>query len=80
MERVKKPKPLAVCTVCRAFTDRPAQVNNRCVTTVHGRRCYGVFKSGLGVVWDECLSCHAFGKVGTQTCSECSGFGWHLVR
>ncbi|MBI4192098.1 MAG: hypothetical protein HY525_16355 [Betaproteobacteria bacterium] len=80
MKLVKKEKPLGVCNVCRAYTDQHEYVNHRCNKTVHGRRCYGTFKSGLGEVWDQCQTCHATGKVGTQTCSECAGFGWHLIR
>jgi len=79
MERVKKHKPLGVCSVCRALTEQHAQVNHRCVHVVNGRRCYGIFKSGLVHVWDECLTCGASGRVGTQICTACNGFGWHLI-
>jgi hypothetical protein len=78
MKRDKKPKPLAVCDVCRAITDERADVNHRCTKPYRGRRCYGIFKSGLGIVWNECESCGATGMVGSLPCSSCAGFGWHL--
>ena len=53
-------------------------LNSRCMKTVNNRRCSGIYKSGLTDIWDECESCNATGMVGTQVCSECSGFGWHL--
>jgi DnaJ-class molecular chaperone len=31
------------------------------------------------VVWDECQACFATGKVGSEACVECSGWGWHLI-
>lgn len=76
--RVKKPKPLAVCDVCRSFTIVHEDVNHRCGKPYRGRRCYGIYKSALGMVWIECQSCGATGIVGSLPCSECSGFGWHL--
>lgn len=79
MLRVKKPKPLAVCNVCGTFTGELTEVNHRCGKVVYGRRCSGMFKSSLGLVWDECQPCNTTGKVGTQTCSECSGWGWRLL-
>jgi hypothetical protein len=79
MLRVKKPKPLAVCNVCGAFAAELRDVNHRCGKVVYGRRCAGTFKSSLGLVWDECLPCYATGKVGSQTCTECSGWGWRLL-
>jgi hypothetical protein len=30
-------------------------------------------------VWAECETCHATGKVGTQVCDGCLGFGWRLI-
>jgi hypothetical protein len=80
MDRVKKPKPCGVCNVCRTVTDQLAYLNHRCTRTVYGRRCYGIFRSGLGEVWEECKTCRATGQVGIRTCSDCSGLGWHLLR
>lgn len=74
----KKSKPLGVCTVCRDFTDEHMRMNHRCSRTVLGRRCSGVYKSSLTIVWYECPGCHAAGKVGTQQCTECKGWGWLL--
>lgn len=80
MPRFKKPKPLAVCTVCGAYTDELAYVNSRCHKTVTGRRCSGIFRSGLGQSWAECESCEGYGKVGSVSCSVCKGFGWKLMK
>jgi hypothetical protein len=74
----KKSKPLEVCSVCHALSDRREDLNHRCSTTVHGRRCSGTYKSSMAYTWDQCESCQATGKVGTQACPECSGFGWKM--
>ena len=78
MRPVKKPKPLGACSVCHTPTDHHEALNQRCQRIVYGRRCPGTFKSDLSYVWDECESCKGVGKVGTQVCAECSGFGWRL--
>jgi DnaJ-class molecular chaperone len=78
MRPQKKDKPLAVCTVCQALTDRHEYRNNRCNQIVAGRRCSGQFQSALTRLWDECQGCTGTGKVGTQVCTECKGFGWNL--
>ena len=73
-----KPKPLAVCNVCQALTELHEDLNHRCRSTVQGRRCYGTYKSGLACLWDRCETCEGVGRVGTQACGECAGFGWKL--
>ena len=78
MRLTKKPKPLAVCNVCHALTDQHESINQRCNNTVSGRRCSGTYHSNLTAVFDECGSCQATGKVGSQTCGECQGFGWRF--
>jgi hypothetical protein len=75
---VKKRKPVGACTICRAPTDHREMLNQRCRRIVYGRRCAGTFKSDLSTIWDECGSCEGIGKVGTQLCTECGGFGWRL--
>jgi DnaJ-class molecular chaperone len=70
--------PLAACNVCHALTNQHEALNHRCDKTVTGRRCYGTYKSGVANLWDQCDSCEATGKVGSQPCSECGGFGWRL--
>jgi hypothetical protein len=74
----KQPKPLGVCSVCRALTNEKVYLNHRCSQTLHGRRCSGMFKSALTVLWDQCESCGATGKVGSQSCSGCLAFGWKM--
>jgi len=74
----KRHHPLAACDVCHALTDRHESVNHRCGKVVTGRRCYGTYKSGITNLWDACDSCGATGKVGSQTCGECGGYGWRL--
>ena len=51
MRQVKKPKPAGACTVCRAPTELHESLNNRCRSTLNGRRCYGVYKSDLSYIW-----------------------------
>ena len=78
LRRDKKPKPLGVCTLCRDYTDEHIRMNHRCVQVHRGRRCSGVYRSSLSVVWIECPTCHGTGSVGTQKCGECAGWGWML--
>lgn len=78
MRLSKLPHPLAVCSVCGAMTNEHESLNHRCDRTVTGRRCYGTYKSGVSHLWDQCESCEATGKVGSQVCSACNGFGWNL--
>lgn len=79
MRQVRRPKPLGVCNVCGQLTDMLEMVNQRCNRTIHGRRCAGQIKSELGHIWVKCESCDAAGKVGSQKCRECLGFGWRLL-
>jgi DnaJ-class molecular chaperone len=80
MHRIKKTKPRAVCTVCGAYTIEMAFLNSRCNKVVTGRRCTGVFRSGLGQIWSECENCKGHGRLGSMSCSECKGFGWKLMK
>ncbi len=80
MQHSKKDKPLGVCDVCHVLTELHADVNHRCRQIRDGRRCSGIYKSGLGVTWEECQTCLAHGVVGRQPCTACGGHGWHLVR
>ena len=52
---------------CVCTRKKSLPLNHRCSHVLNGRRCYG---------WDQCESCEATGKVGTQACSACAGFGW----
>jgi DnaJ-class molecular chaperone len=45
---------------------------------VHGRRCYGHYKSSLGHLWDRCEGCNGTGHTGSMPCASCKGFGWLL--
>ena len=72
------PKPLAACDVCHALTNVHEFVNHRCDKVVNGRRCYGHYKSSLGMLWDRCESCNGTGRIGSMTCTGCQGFGWLL--
>jgi hypothetical protein len=78
MRPEKKHKPLAVCSVCHALSNQHEELNHRCGHQFNGRRCYGTYKSAITYLWDQCEGCEATGQVGTQTCSECAGFGWKL--
>jgi len=74
----KKDKPLGACNVCHALTNRHESMNHRCDQVVSGRRCSGIYKSALTYLWDACEGCDCTGMVGTQTCTECNGFGWKM--
>jgi hypothetical protein len=74
----KKAKPLAVCSVCQALSNRHELVNHRCDQIVSNRRCSGIYKSALTYLWDACEGCECTGRVGTQVCTECKGFGWKI--
>jgi hypothetical protein len=74
----KKEKPLAVCSVCHALSNEHAHLNHRCNEIVNNRRCYGIYKSGLTFLWDACEGCDSTGRVGTQVCTECHGYGWRM--
>lgn len=76
MRTQRKDKPLAACGVCRGLTDRHEDLNHRCNQVINGRRCYGTYKSAIAYLWDQCEACEARGKVGTQPCAACAGFGW----
>jgi hypothetical protein len=78
MRPEKMPKPLAACNVCHALTNQHELVNHRCDKVVYGRRCYGTYKSALTYLWDACEGCDSTGKVGTQVCTACGGFGWKM--
>jgi hypothetical protein len=67
-----------VCNVCGAFTNHHEFLNHRCDKTVTGRRCSGTYKSSVAFLWDACDGCDATGHVGSQTCSQCEGYGWRL--
>jgi DnaJ-class molecular chaperone len=71
-------KPLGVCDVCHALTNLHEAVNHRCNEVVHGRRCYGHYKSSLGHLWDRCEGCNGTGHTGSMPCASCKGFGWLL--
>jgi len=45
---------------------------------VNNRRCYGIYKSGLAYLWDACEGCECTGRVGSQECIECKGYGWKM--
>jgi len=74
----KQPKPLEVCSVCDALSNQRADLNHRCNRTLHGRRCSGTYKSALSRLWNPCEACAAAGKVGSEVCRECAGFGWKM--
>ena len=78
MRRQKKDKPIGVCSVCQALSERRENLKHRCDQMVAGRRCSGIYESALTRLWDECQGCEGTGQVGTQICSECKGFGWKL--
>jgi hypothetical protein len=78
MRTDKLPKPSGVCSVCSALSNERRQLNNRCDGMFAGRRCSGTMKIATSRLWDQCESCGATGKVGSQVCSACLAFGWKM--
>jgi len=78
MRGEKLPKPSGVCSVCSALSSERRQLNQRCLGMFNGRRCYGQYKIATSRLWDQCESCGATRKVGSQVCSVCLAFGWKM--
>jgi hypothetical protein len=78
MRTGKRPKPAGACSVCFGLTRQRMLLNHRCDRVVNGRRCSGTYRSAMTFLWDPCDSCEATGKVGSQVCRECAGFGWRM--
>jgi hypothetical protein len=74
----KLPKPSSVCSVCAALSSERRHLNQRCTGMFGGRRCYGISKIATGRLWDQCESCGATGRVGSQVCGACLAFGWKM--
>ena len=74
----KLPKPSGVCSVCSALSSERRSLNQRCPGMFNGRRCSGIMKIATGRVWDQCESCGATGKVGSQLCIPCLALGWKM--
>ena len=67
-----------MCSVCSALSNARENLNHRCGHTFSGRRYYGIYKSAMTYLWDPCAGCEATGRVGSEVCRECAGFGWKL--
>ena len=74
-------KPVAVCSVCRAFSKNAININDRCNNTYDGDRCNGVWRSAFQVGdWKECPFCNATGEKANSRCTQCEGSGWINFR
>ena len=72
--------PMAVCTVCGAYSRSP-NINERCGRQFNAKRCTGVMRSAISNNdWKECTNCNASGKEAQGKCSMCEGIGWFYCR
>jgi hypothetical protein len=80
----KKPRPVAVCTSCRAVADTTANVGATCGRTITRRtKCDGTLVIALQEKdWEECPGCYGSGYKGNAStiCAYCQGGGWLFVR
>jgi hypothetical protein len=73
--------PVAVCTVCHAYSTNISVINERCGNRYNNKRCQGVWRSALSEGdWQECSSCNATGREPQGRCNQCGGFGWIYCR
>ena len=80
-ESEKRPKPVAICTNCRAVYYTPIRINQCCGRIVDGKRCKGGISSALMKSdWEECPSCLGSGEKAEAICSKCNHVGWLFVR
>jgi hypothetical protein len=77
----KRPKPVALCTICGASSYDATLINGECGRMVGAERCSGTNKREMRKTdWKECTVCSATGLVRTGTCERCDGVGWLFVR
>jgi len=75
-KRKKRAQPVGVCSICSALTNLREDIYYGCDRFVNGTRCAGTFNSATMYVWYECGSCKATGKVESDICGKCFGYGW----
>jgi DnaJ-class molecular chaperone len=74
-------RPVAICTVCHAYSSIVTAINERCGNRYNGKRCQGVWRSALNEEdWQACPSCNATGREIQGRCKQCDGFGWIYCR
>ena len=77
----KRPRPVAVCTVCGAVSYSSNLISGLCDRRVANKRCDGINGSALRTTdWDECPECAGSGTSGATQCGQCEGSGWLCVR
>lgn len=77
-----RPRPVAVCTKCKTYSDRIEAVNQGCHRGSGKDRCKGIFRSAIGADdWATCTVCNgtAF-TAARERCGVCQGTGWRFVR
>jgi len=74
---MKRPRPVAQCTMCGKVSRFMDQIGRPCGRRVRGKSCSGVFFGTLDYRdWAECNFCAATGFVEGMPCSRCHGEGW----
>lgn len=77
---MKRPMPIAVCTVCGNAGYNPSLTNRRCGKNINEKRCEGTNLSAVGAgEWNECAFCQGIGVERNALCSRCRGVGWQFA-
>jgi hypothetical protein len=77
----QKPRPVAVCTRCRAVSYSANLINGRCGQMAGNKQCIGVIGNAMNDTdWDECPACAGSGMKGATRCGRCDGSGWLHIR
>jgi DnaJ-class molecular chaperone len=77
------PKPVAICSGCRAFTNARSAIGQPCGLRValRRRRCEGVYLvASASDDWVACERCRGKGRGTAGRCSPCQGTGWQYAR
>ncbi len=76
-----KPKPVAVCTECKLPSTNITGNNERCPRSVEQKGCPGRIHSAAHEGdWKGCPDCFVTGKIKSDKCNTCDGFGWLYAR
>ena len=75
-----KERPVAVCTVCRAFGYSVRHIGERCGKPDGGRRCMGIRAATQPEDWKQCPDCDGTGRREDGECKLCWSRGWLYVR
>lgn len=77
----QRQRPAAVCTRCAAFSFKFRAIDQPCERVSHGIVCAGVLTSALaGSEWQTCSACTGTGWHGGMVCTHCQSLGWRFIR